>query len=370
MARKFTLLLLLGAYALSFNPVFAAAKPVTNLPTNGSDFCDAPAPGNFHVEGINEGYVELTWTPAWPGADQTLVLYREDAFGNWTNLGTYAPVPGDAYSVPISEAGSYLVTIATNCTSGETSYKTAEKPFKVIELTTAGRVPVNPQPASTCDGINMNNHFWVGFKLDKVGTNISNLFEITLSGQVKRVYAPEPPHQIVAVDAAGHWPKTPFDTLKVYLGEFRVFDLVDGNPSNFITIGQLKFEAGTPPIVKLCQMNTPPWKLEYSFTPLTASTTLLFPQGLIVGGGDRLESFRVENPFTNNLNIFIPESFPWGDKASIRLLNSSGQLLMAYILEIQSPKTSLLVDGLPSGLYIVQIETEHETLSMKVVKSE
>lgn len=369
MARKITFLLLLGTYALSFNPLFAAEKPVTNLPTNGADLCDAPAPDNFQVEGINEGYVELTWTPAWPNATHTVVLYREDASGNWTNLDTYTSVPGDAYSVPVSGPGSYLVTIATNCVSGEASSLTAQESFKIIELTGGGRIPVNPQPASTCDGINLNDHHWVGFKVSKIGTNISNLFEITLDNKVKRVYAPEPPHQVVAVDDSGLWPIN--DSKFVNGSKFRVFDLVDGIPVNIITIGHVYFKIDSLPIAKLCPLNSPlPWKPQYSFIALTATSTLSFPQGFVTGTGHNPERFKVVNPIIEKLDLFAPESYKMGDKVSLRFFDTNGKLIWASWVAIQNSQTSLLVNELPTGIYFLQIETEQETQTLKVIKTE
>ena len=373
MAKNLLFTLLLCTFPFGPNLIFAGNETVPSKnSTLNSDECDAPPPDSFRVVDISSGDVDLAWIPAWVGATHTLVVFLQDVPGGWTNLATYYDIPGSSFTVTGLSPGSYKITNATNCANGETGLRISEVEFKIIELTTAGRMPANPVPVDGCKGINMNVH-WAGFRITKIGTGVSNLFEITMSGQVKRVYDN---NRIVAVNFLGAWPIDPMFPLSSD-NPFRMDDLVNGDPNNLVKIGYLQFYENGPSSVVICQSPTPqPWKPEYSFTALIASNTIFSPTGISVGPGQgSVESsfynaFKVESPFANNINVLVPQTFTDGEKARIHLLNTNGQLLLNRTFDLQSTQVSFPSDWLLPGVYILQIETGEGVQSFKVVKSE
>ncbi|MFN0212620.1 MAG: T9SS type A sorting domain-containing protein [Saprospiraceae bacterium] len=373
MARKLFFILLLGT--ISFAPISMLAAHESELYINSilvADECEAPPPDSFHVTSIGSNGVDLSWVPALAGATHTLVLFIENGSGGWTNLATYSLIPGNVYTITGLFPGSYKTTIATDCANGETSSRTSEVEFKIIELTTVGRIPINPIPINGCDSLDLNVH-WAGFKVTKIGTGISNLFEITLDGKVKRVYYQ---NRIVAVNQQGFWPIDPLSPL-ITSSPFRVDDLVDGNPDNVVKIGFLEFKYIGGTFVKLCQSAAfQPWKSEYSFTALIAHKSISNSQNMGSGAGPIFENeiasnaFKIESPFNNDLHIFAPVSFTNGQNYSIRLFNTNGQLLVKHTCDSQSNKVSFNLGWLLPGLYILQIETAEGNQLFRVVKSE
>jgi hypothetical protein len=377
MAKKLLFTLLVYTLSLSSNLILAGndIAPLENT-TIDADVCDAPAPDSFRVTSNSTNGVNLAWITAWSGATHTLVLSLRDGFGNWNILNTFYNVPGSTYTIPGLGLGSYKITNATNCITGETSFKFSEVEFKNIELTTSGRIPANPVPINACEGININNYHWVGFSVSKQGTAISTLFEVTLAGQVKRVGGN---NQIVAVDGNGFWPVLAGDVKKTD----SPFLLVDLDPLGPINIGKVIFMQPNwnQPIVKLCKDESPnalvPWKtLLYSFTALTATATLGYSSGFGIDPGQGSsknlisESIKVENPIKNNINVFVPQESIESGQAIMHLMNANGQLLSEYKFDMQSDQLSFPVEWLNPGIYFLKIKTDIETITLKIIKPE
>lgn len=129
----------------------------------------------------------------------------EDGYGGWTTLATYASVTGDSYAVSNLSVGSYRITNATNCTNGVASIIYSEVFFKIIDLTTGGRIPLNPLPILNCGSISLS-HEWVGFQVKEKLTGRSNLFEFQVEGESGMVARQVANNQIVAVNSLGAFP--------------------------------------------------------------------------------------------------------------------------------------------------------------------
>jgi len=385
MANFKLILLFLGCIFYALIPVtHAKGTDPTMISKSKSFFCDAPAPNNFHVASMTGDMVNLAWSPVWPDAKHTLEILSEDSLGGWVNHLIYWSVPGSSYSVSGLPSGSYKARISTECgSSAERSIYTAEVEFKIIELTTNGRVPVNPVPADGCEGIVMS-HNWVGFKVSKTDGGVSNFFEITSDGKVKRAYKPAVPYQIVAVDLNDAWPIDPLQP-KIVFGKFRIMDLADFNPENYITVGEIIFSQIYENFVRICvEESVIIWKEEYSYQLFTASITGPNPPGGGTPGGGSGGStsgqgfgkeptgdlFRVANPFSDRLSIFVSPQLSPASSISIKLYDLSGNMLMARSLE--SNYSQFDIDAptdLPAGLYLLRIETQNESHTIKVIKS-
>ncbi len=372
MANKLFFALLFCTLHLTLTPVFAAhgSAPSENASLK-NDLCDAPAPDSFRVTSIGSGYANLAWIPAWTGATHTLVVFLQDSSGGWTNLATYLSVPGSSYSIPVSAPGSYKVLNATNCTSGETSFRNSEVEFKLIDLTTAGRVPLNPTPVYNCNQIDYLNHKWVGFRVKEKASGLSNLFEFQVEGPtglVKRV-ANNP---IVAVDGNGIFP---IGNQHLSVGfSFQMDDKSKEEPPiGFVEITQ--YYLGQSPTIGLCiDLDNPmQWKPAYEFTALTAQSVVTnVPPGGGTGNGltrsNVDDKCTAQSPFTNNLTIFIPETLSESEEATLLLLNMNGDLVLKQKFDLGNTQASFFTESLFPGLYILQIESDHEMQALLVVK--
>ena len=348
--------------------------------------CDAPPPDSFRITATNTetGTITLSWIPAWVGANHTLEVLKKATSGTWVPENTFYNVPGSLYNVPNLLYGSeYRFKIATNCTSGEPSYKTAiiDGIVLILDLVLAGRTPISPVIVEECSTIDYLAHNWVGFKVasNTGGSNptVYNYFELGTSGdvgsqkvQIKRViYGP----RILASDEIFNFPKIPFP-LKVMIFDktFKVFELIGVNK---YTIGYLTvYFNEINHTFKICKDPNHDWDNHYTFEMLTAVSANGF---LSPENSERLDltsktskNFTVQSPIKDRLNIFIA-GIPLGKGSiMIQLLNLRGQTVFEQDFNSDSDKMSIPVAFLPAGLYILRIETAGQVQSIKIVKPE
>jgi len=383
MAKLILLSLLVSVLQLESASVFAANEPILpqTLVFNGG-FCDAQAPENFQVLSMGSDLVSLGWTPAWVGAIQTLEVSIQEN-GIWIPLFANYNVPESSYILGNLEPGYYLATIATNCASGESSINvsTLEFEFKIIDLTTEGRVPLNPVAVEDCANIDFLNHEWVGFKVTEIATGDANLFEFQFfldeNPRIKRVIYE---HPIVAVDLQGSFPLEPNLIIKAH-APFRMDDRNDENPDNLVNIGFVNCNNdNSPGILNLCiDDDNPPvdWKPEYTFVAMTAEKVIdsPFPDGKSSENAvkDTLEhgKFSAQSPFYESLSIFVPQNRLDFGKANtkIRLLNINGQEIVANDFDLNTSHVTIPTESLLPGIYLLQIKMDCETQSFKVIKS-
>ena len=126
--------------------------------------------------------------------------------------------------------------------------------------------------------------------------------------------------------------------------------------------------------VKICKSGTIQWNAGFTFTLLTAqSANGLRPSGSEDRIGDKLwveGRAKVQTPINDVLNIFLSQSYPSGCSVTIRLLDTNGQTVMVQHFDAISSQFSLPVESLSAGFYILRLETEGETQTYKVIKSE
>jgi len=373
MTKKIFYTLFFLAFLFWNSPIFAHNSSVP-LASRSLDalVCDAPAPYSFRVTGIASDLVSLEWTPVWNSATHSLFVFRQDSTGEWANSGNYSFVQGEAYSIYGLKAGSYKVLIATICPSGETSFKTAEVLFKIIELTTAGRIPIAPV-ATDCAQIDYQNHLWVGFRVKEIETGKSNLFELKITGSwalIRRVSN----SPIVAVDGIGNYP-TGIEQLQVS-PSFEIRDL--SKPIGYRTIGFVLLTQnlnGPIPTIGLCvDNNVPiPWKPGYEFTALTAESVVNSapPGGTISGFKSPVstEKFTAQSPFNNSITVFASETVLTNGTVRLQLFDLAGRLVQNENVEIQSGQSSVNTEFLTPGIYFLKINTNNDSQTIKVLKS-
>ena len=125
--------------------------------------------------------------------------------------------------------------------------------------------------------------------------------------------------------------------------------------------------------VKICKSMGDPWNPGFTFKLLTAQSA----SGLhSFGSEDRFdnhlahdEKVKVQTPFNNVLKFFFLKGH-LECRATVSLLNISGQTVFKQYYDTISNQVSLPVESLCAGLYILRLETEGEIQTLKVVKSE
>lgn len=389
MATKIFFPLLFISFLVGFTQIRAADNlyPI-HLHSTFADVCNVPAPDSFRVTGTTGPVISLTWHPVSFGTLHTLTVLEKHTSGNWNLLYSYYNVPGEDFDVSSMQYGrEYRFVIATNCNNGETSDLTRSIDFinLILDLTLAGRTPLNPEPLEGCPSINYQTNNWVGFSIQAPrpgGNLITKYFEFaegSFQGEPIPAIKRDDNFWLVASNLAGEFPIQPFPLHVLIQGSysFEIFHR-KGFPIPY-HIGTLKVVDFQPAnkTVKICkdQFN---WDQNYLFTMLTATSTAMFSQSINDGRNEEpgIKPFAskkrpiVQTPFTDLLTISFPEqSFEQGE-AFIQLLNTAGQVLFASHFDATLGQVSLPVESFSIGLYILRIEIDGNPLILKVVKAE
>ena len=272
------------------------------------------------------------------------------------------------------------VEIATNCDSGELSLESSKLQDKIIvELTTGGRIPVNPQTISCTDiPIPTSASGWIGFQVIKTGLIPQNIFEIkvvpidptTTKIQIKRVYENN------VVYASDNQNFVPPPTLQVD----NPFKMILRTLNNDLDIGKISVTKNTT-TVNLCQfISDPPWNNAFNFIVMKST----IPNGMIAPSvfenttnlqspqfSDKPGFVNAQSPFCETLRVFFSEQSNYiSQNATIRLLNSNGQIVMEEQIVPSFGQLSLPAQSIAPGIYFLQLEYEDETQTLKVVKIE
>lgn len=376
MAKKFLFSTLLGIFTLTL----AIASGLPNTPNAkfcAAEVCEAPPPDSLRATSIGGTYVSLEWEPAWPGATHFLTVSQLDSIGEWVPVIIFDNVSGSTLTVDsLSSGKEYRFRIATKCPNGDPSEFTTFIDIRtvILELTLDGRTPKNPSVIG-CTGIEYQSHHWLGFRVS--GEGASNMFEVVVNennsplAYVKRVVTV---NNIVAVDGSLTFP-TPGDPLIKVPTPFLIYRINTGEEIGYVDI---KKHTTNPPTVDICiNEDKIPWKPGYAFTVLTAKETVIVPGG---GGGsgtgqglgkDPLGTyFKVQNPFHDNIQVFVSDENNLEGDVILRLLDTSGKVISTQQFGAVEPRLSIPVRELPTGMYILQIQTTLETQSFMVFKSE
>ncbi len=377
MAKKFLFSTLLGIFTLTL----AIASGLPNTPNAkfcAAEVCEAPPPDSLRVTSIGGTSVSLAWVPAWPGATHLLTVSQLDSIGEWVPVIIFDNVSGSTLTVDsLSSGKEYRIRMATKCPNGESSEFTTSVDFltSIVELTLAGRTPQNPTPIG-CTGIEYQSHHWLGFRVS--GPGASNIFEVVVNEEsdsplayIRRVFTA---NTIVAVGPGNLFP-TPIIPLVENVP--LPFKMIRVNTEENIGAIDIVKHSTNPPSIDICKnVQVLPWKPEYTLTILTAKEVVVIPGG---GGGgtgtgqgfgtDPLGTyFKIQNPFLENIQVFVPDEKELEMGVTLRLFDTNGKIIKTQLFETGDTGLILPVPGLPPGMYILQIQTMHETQSHMVFK--
>jgi hypothetical protein len=361
-------------------PAFASEEPgnpekISRL----TEVCDAPAPDSFRITSIGGSFMTLAWKPAWEGATHVLYISQKDSSGGWTAQSVLPNVSGNTITVNGLIGGKeYRFRIATKCSSGDPSEFSSivDGIALIVELTLLGRNPKNPQQIS-CTDIDHTKHPWLGFRV--AGNGASNLFEVNIHGVQEKPFASirrvETVNPIVAVDDVLLFPNA-FDPI---IEDVRVPFLIRNlniDPTKNIGWVEIVITSTNPLEFDMCKvLNDPqkPWDNGYDFTVIKASETIKIPSGGGTGQGfgqDPKENwFEVQNPFSSNINIFIPHHSNIEGSVTVMLFNSNGQNILNQKIDMLDSQISLPTQWLKQGIYFLQIESNREVWQTKLIKS-
>lgn len=376
MAKNLLFVLLFSSFGLGSIPVFASFDPVSLHPVEiPTDECSAPTPDSFRVTAIGDHFIALAWEPAWPGATHTLSVSKKDATGAWILQYTLQNVPDSTIVIDSLEGGkAYRFGIATKCSNGDpstlVSYLSPIVP--IVELTVLGRTPSNPTSVK-CEGIQYKKHEWIGFKVSHGEER--GLFEVVVNenaallAYINRVgFAPN--SEIVTSNSDGLYPNDVSSNIKnVYL-PFQIRDL--GSPEPIVGEIGVTIYYGASPSIDLCEVS--PIKAGYTFTPLTAETVIDYspdggrPSKSIISKG-KTNCYEVQNPFTENLNVFLYENCMENAGVTFKLINSTGHPIFSQRIADPFSRISFPTTDISPGFYVLQIESPFGFQSIKVIKT-
>lgn len=342
-----------------------------------ADECTAPPPDSFRITSIGTNIISLAWNPVWIGAGHTVVVLEKNSAGGWLPLKVIYNLSGTGYTIDSLKSGTqYRVAISTNCVSGGTSERTASKdPITLIlDLTIEGRTPTKPTVIG-CANVPVGKN-WIGYRVDYIADigSASNTFEFVLDGEnvsLKREILDNP---IVAVNKAHDWPTCNDPSISGVGSPYKMIRLLPNG--TWETIGYVSaIKHFDPPRIEMCPIYIhpvyPPWNGNYLFTALFADNATSHDDCSESSGYTIAPSFNinVQSPFNQTLSIFFSEKSLIPNHITLRLLNTSGRMVLEHKLDNPTPQVSFSTILLPAGIYILQMETEQGVQTVKLIKS-
>jgi len=389
MAKTYLSTLFFCCFFMLQHSVGASNHPFTPKTTKPeTSECNAPAPTNFRITSASSNFISLAWSPAWIGATHTLAVLESDGQGGWIGVDTLHNVPDSAFTVDDLTAGqTYRFFLATNCDPDNPSQlKTSIDGITLIlDLLIVGRIPMAPKAPTDCFDIPLNVH-WSGFQVSYAEEDeyLENQFELGFGGSsansgfgsfhflVKRVGLFNP---IVAAELNTTDSPDCIEPKIEAEATFKIKRFINGGPQAEIAGIVDMVLHNDPPRFSVCpRVNHPhfPWKSNYTLTGLISARS-----GRPLECGERsldnVEEYRVpsvQNPFQNQLKLSFEHSVGQEERVRVRLVNTSGQMVLDQEFSAVGGALMLGTEHLPAGLYVLQIEQGNYIKAFKVVKSE
>ncbi|MFN5364635.1 MAG: T9SS type A sorting domain-containing protein [Bacteroidota bacterium] len=353
--------------------------PLFSAPVS-SDECNAPAPGNFRKTAEGPGYVTLGWEPVESGASHLLTVSEVLADGSETLVYTFDGISAVTKKVDgLKQRTRYKFKIYTKCADGNPSLIPSEVDIitLIIELTLAGRKPVNPQPVG-CSGIEYNNpeNEWVGFRIYRFdeGKIIENLFEFerieeTNNVKIKRV---EQENILVAANEANKFPVELTDIIfsnnPFNLGESSI------NGDSILLFGRIKVElngwsSGT---VSLCPDGSG-WNQDYFYEPMTAQKVEgpikeNDTQYDILGKEKSTLSIHVNNPIGDFLLLSPSGNYSAENSISIMMVDVNGRIVINEKRKLSGDTEVIDTSSVSQGVYYLKLVVGESSSTSVVMK--
>lgn len=352
------------------------SMPLFSAPAS-ADECNAPAPGNFRKTAEGPGYVTLGWEPVESGASHLLTVSEVLADGSETLVYTFDGISAVTKKVEgLKQRTRYKFRIYTKCADGSPSLIPSEVDIitLIIELTLAGRKPVNPQPVG-CMGIDYQNpeYDWIGFRLQKVKGDVilqENFFEFQKEGELVSIKRAETNNVLVAANHLGDdYPDQTYTEIKTNI-PFRAAELLEGDQieiSTFASIA-LEFNSGWNETVDICCTYDPGQQLYYKYDVLVSNVTGTESNQGLVRGIQRVDNVKVVNPVQDLIEIMNTGGNSSNEDLIISLLGIDGRILKQS--EERSVDGSIWIDAseIPSGPFFLVISGTSEKKTFMMVK--
>ncbi|MDX1911394.1 MAG: T9SS type A sorting domain-containing protein [Saprospiraceae bacterium] len=339
---------------------------MTPAQSGNSLFCDAPAPTDFQVTDRGQNFLTLGWTPAFPGALHTLLVFEMDTIGGWIQIFTHNAVPGNTYTIFNLPPGAYRAQIHTNCASGEASIYYGETFAKIVELTAVAHFPVNPTVMPSCDAIDYPEHEWVGFRVTEIETGRMNLFEYKYAIQkaiINRVFTPTRP--IVAADDEGLFP-IGSDVVTITGSEFSIFDF---KTTPEIPVGVIEIFDASYPVIGICKKSGASWNANYLFEVLSAESTI--PPGppppQTNGSATNANAFNLAIAERGGLEVTV-SSDKTGETLKVGIYTTDGRCVQLVSLVSDNRTINISMDQLAPGFYFATVVSAEQSKTIKFIK--
>ncbi len=400
MANNFFFFLLFCTTILFTSPLFAENDLEKHTSSSTQlDLCDMPPPDSGRITVTGYNFISMEWTPVWVGATHTLVtLYQANDSSSWVPVDTFLNVVGSSFTYENLQFASdkYGFLISTNCPGGEpgTEFNFISPPISVIlELTIGGVTPVNPMLMPECTPMKIGSSSWLGFYISgaKGLSSPNNYFEVTWNGGyaiVKRVlYSP-----VVAGTGEYDYPQLPpNDKIKFYYGNpksvsFHTFKI--NGEDVFTDIGPIRIihtSDGVDQYFTFCKAQPTTWNSEYILRSVMASTNgegttysssrdskeflQTYGENPLIHLNDS-KNIRVQNPFQNSLNIYLPSLPIPNGQCSIRMWDINGRLVLENFIDLEDKNITIPTTFLPAGTYFLRITTDSYAETVKILKTE
>lgn len=349
-----------------------------------ADECNAPAPEDFRKVSEGPGYVTLAWEPVESGASHLLTVSEVLADGSEVIVQTFDGISAVTKKVEgLKHRTRYKFRIYTRCADGTPSLIPSEVDIitLIIELTLAGRKPVNPQPVN-CTGIEYNNpeNEWVGFRIYRFdeGKVIENLFEFEYHSEInlssiKRV---EENNVLVAMNEAGSWPQGQ-NNIVFSINPFRVAEIIDNSTPPLINeFGAIKVKitTGLMQTLDLCIDPSIGWDGLYYYEPMVASSVDNGSEP--TGNGPKFNLTRanesniisIDNPFNETLNVRLRQIGSKVEPFHFYLLGALGEVVIDRKFSPSEGSFAINTTELSKGTYFAKVLWGENSYSYKLIK--
>lgn len=346
-----------------------------------SNPCDLAAPGNFHITDMGTNFISTAWEPVQGAQAYYLKVVNSDT---WAPI-TDTTVTTTSVTMQVPAGGPYhliLAAVSEGCLPSRNTAIIPDVFTLIVDLIVTGRTM--PQstfilPEETCYAVEApDGTFW--FRIN-YGNNVLGNFEIKLNPSQA-----EGSSCLINLPVSfGKDPRSLLESLQAYIHENnddippcakgRVVRIKNLSPE-LHDLFDLDFDGSSTNTLKLCV--TPLSNTNYTYSlwmelhedPIEDSDTAQGDgsdeRNNVSHKQEKTMTLSIRNPFTENLEIQMPEPAP--GSVRFQLFNLNG----IPVLDQQFPAVqqyNLPTAGLPPGFYLLRTDAAGVSRTYKVVKA-